>query len=71
MKRLILAGIAAGSIGLLPNPQPADAAEKLTRCMLSAISTCDEAFPNDTPELIAIRGYCYMIRTGMCKIFGG
>ncbi|MCK5713214.1 MAG: hypothetical protein KAI25_10890 [Hyphomicrobiaceae bacterium] len=67
MKRLILAGIAAGSIGLLPNPQPADAAKKLMKCMLDAIESCDGAFGNDSPELIAVRGYCYMIRTGMCK----
>ena len=70
MRRLILAGLLAGAIGMLPNPQPADAAEELGRCAIRAVKSCDDDFPNDSPELIAIRGYCYMIRMGMCKIFG-
>jgi hypothetical protein len=70
MRRLIITGLAAGAIGLLPNPRPADAADKAGKCAIQAVQSCSEEFSNESPELIAIRGYCYMIRTAMCMIFG-
>jgi hypothetical protein len=70
MKRLIIAALAAGVIGILPNPRPADATDKAGRCAIQAVNSCDNDFSDDSPELIAIRGYCYLIRSAICMFFG-
>ena len=70
MKRLMVAALLAGFLGLLPAPQPADAQESDTElCMREAIYTCDEDFDPDSELLVAVRGWCYMIRGGICMAF--
>ena len=70
MKRLVTAVVLAGLVSMLPNPQPADAQRdgKTTKCMIEAVGTCDEDFEGNDIYLAAARGYCYMIRTAMCRI---
>lgn len=70
MRKLILSALAAGAVGLLPNPTPADAQDtSLLECTKEAIASCDEDFKGDSIYMAAARGYCYMIRTGICKIY--
>lgn len=64
MMRLLSAAALAAVVTILPNPVPADAAPK--PCLREAIDSCDADFPGETPEIIAIRGYCYMIRAALC-----
>lgn len=68
MKQLIASALLAGTVAMLPHPTPADAREKdkLATCLAEAIAECDEDFNGDEIYVIAARGYCYMIRTGMC-----
>lgn len=68
MHKLIASAVLAGVVALLPNPRPADAAEKLDKCLFEAIQSCDKDFAGFDPYTIAARGYCYMIRTGMCYV---
>ena len=70
MKRLVTAVVLAGLVSMLPNPQPVDAQRdgKTTKCMIEAVETCDEDFEGNDIYLAAARGYCYMIRTAMCRI---
>lgn len=69
MKRLIMAVLLAGFMVLAPAPQPADAqATDLQRCLRGAIHTCDEDFDPDSEILVAVRGWCYMIRGGICMV---
>ncbi len=68
MKTLIASAAFAGVVALLPNPRPADAAEKLDKCLFEAIESCDRDFGGFDPYTVAARGYCYMIRTGMCYV---
>ncbi|UCF41404.1 MAG: hypothetical protein JSW43_03480 [Gemmatimonadota bacterium] len=68
MKRLVFAGLLAGTLGMLPNPKPADASRTVA-CMLSSIASCDRDFPTKDVYLAAARGYCYMIRTAICRVF--
>ena len=70
MKRLVVAALLAGGIAMLPNPTPADAQKgKLDTCLHEAIESCDEDFDGNSIWVIAARGYCYIIRTGMCYLF--
>lgn len=64
MKRTIYALVSA--LALLGSA-PAARAEPLLRCMEQAIAECDARFPPSDYHLIAIRGWCYMIGTAMCK----
>jgi hypothetical protein len=66
MKTLIMSAALAGVVALLPNPQPADATDRLGKCLIESVNTCDQDFAGYDPYTIAARGYCYMIRTGMC-----
>ena len=68
MKRLIIAGLVAGTLGMVPNPKPADAWHTV-RCMAESIDECDRDFPSEDIYLTAARGYCYTIRTAICRIF--
>jgi hypothetical protein len=68
MKRLIIAGLLAGTLGMLPNPKPADAWHTV-RCMLESVDECDRDFDGQDIYLAAARGYCYMIRTAICRFF--
>ena len=66
MKLLITSAVVAGMVALLPNPRPADAEEKFDKCLFEAIASCDRDFKGWDPYSTAARGYCYIIRTGMC-----
>ena len=70
MKHLVTAVILAGLVSMLPNPQPVDAqGGKATKCLLEAIEECDEDFEGNDVYMAAARGYCYMIRAAICRIF--
>lgn len=64
MKRTIFA-LAAG-LALVGQPAPARATNVI-KCMLQAVADCDASFPNTEYHLVAIRGWCYMIATGICS----
>ncbi len=68
MKRLIIAGLLAGTLGMVPNPRPADASST-AGCLSEAIAECDDDFPANDVYLTAARGYCYMIRAAICSWF--
>lgn len=61
MRKTILAG--ALSLGaLLGTARPAHA-----DCLSEAVASCDADFGgNSNYFTVSIRGWCYMIRTGMC-----
>ncbi|MBI4501621.1 MAG: hypothetical protein HY700_10700 [Gemmatimonadetes bacterium] len=69
MKKLLTTMLLAGALGATTHPVPADAAAVETTCLSGAISSCDSEFGGSSPELIAIRGYCYAIRWGWCSWF--
>jgi hypothetical protein len=64
MKRTIYALVSA--LAFL-GTAPAVKAQSLLRCMEEAIADCDSRFPPTDYRNIAIRGWCYMIGTGICK----
>ena len=68
MKNLIAGLVLAGAVGMLPNPRPADATELQTTCLQEAIASCDNDFKGNDIYSVAVRGWCYMIRTAMCKV---
>jgi hypothetical protein len=69
MKRLIMGAVLAGVVTMLPNPTPADARQdKLAKCLAEAITSCDRDLAGNDIYLAAARGYCYMLRTGMCLV---
>ena len=41
-------------------------ATNVIRCMLEAVAECDQRFPPGDYRNTAIRGWCYMINTGIC-----
>lgn len=61
MRNFLLAGaMAAGAILATPNAARAD-------CLIEAVSSCDKDFGGaSNKELIAVRGWCYLIRAGIC-----
>jgi hypothetical protein len=65
MKRFLWALLLAGVVGMTPNPKPADAVAT-SSCLDKVIADCDEDFPADSENLIAIRGWCYLIRGAWC-----
>lgn len=70
MKRLLVAMLVGGAVGLLPNPKPADAQhESWVKCVDEAVETCNRDFPGSTFYAMAARGYCYAIRSSICKVF--
>ena len=70
MKRLIATAFLVGTLGFLANPKPADAQDsKLKRCLQEAVYSCDKDFQGNEPEIVAIRGWCYMIRGVICTVF--
>ncbi len=72
MRRLFSIALLSGFLGLLPNPQPADAQQKedgkLKRCLQLAVESCDEDFEPNDEKMVAIRGWCYMIRGAICYL---
>jgi hypothetical protein len=63
MKRTIFALVSA--LTLAGSAMPARA-EDIQKCMAVAVKDCDERFPPTDRWNIAIRGWCYIIYTGMC-----
>jgi hypothetical protein len=68
MKGLITSVLLVGTLGIAANPRPADAQPSLEKCLIGAVKSCNADFEGGNPYTIAARGYCYMIRTGMCKL---
>lgn len=68
MKRLLTTVTLAGMVAMLPHPTPADAVTVEKSCVDEAIESCDEDFAGNDWRTIAIRGWCYMIRTGWCEL---
>ena len=66
MKKLLTILLLAEALGALSSPAPADAAAVQT-CLSESISSCDADFGGTTEKIIGIRGWCYMIRWGMCS----
>ncbi len=67
MRNVLGIVVLAGMLGLLSNPAPADA-EDLDTCMQESIKSCDKDFPGGGLYSSSIRGWCYIIRTGMCAL---
>ena len=65
MKRTIFA--LASALTLAGGVTPVRAATTLTKCMIQAVADCDARFPPGDRWSTAIRGWCYIINTGMCK----
>jgi len=62
MKKAMLAGVLAlGAILGSPHTARAD-------CVIEAVDSCDRDFGgNSNYYTIAIRGWCYIVRSGICK----
>jgi hypothetical protein len=78
MRKLMMAMLLAGTLGVLPNPAPAVAAylppggsedQVGGGCLNGSISSCDADFAGSSEKLAGIRGWCYMIRWGWCAWF--
>jgi len=63
MKKTIYSLVAV--LALVGRPAPA-AAESFWKCMIASVSECDSRFPPSDYRNISIRGWCYMITTGIC-----
>jgi hypothetical protein len=65
MKRTLLAAVLAlGAILASPRPARAD-------CLIESVASCNEDFGGSSNYYtIAIRGWCYMIRAGICGAGG-
>ena len=62
MKRIILASaLALGAVLGTPRQARAD-------CLIDAVNSCDDDFgtANSNYYTISIRGWCYLIRAGLC-----
>jgi len=55
----------AAAAALVGRPAPA-VAEPFWKCMIEAVQECDKQFPPNDYYTISIRGWCYMITTGIC-----
>jgi hypothetical protein len=65
MRKLILSMATVGALGMAPAPVPADAT-MAGGCLDDVINECDDDFSADSEYLIAIRGWCYIIRSAWC-----
>jgi hypothetical protein len=65
MKRTIYVLVSA--LALLGSAPAAARAQGWLKCMEQAIAECDRQFPATDYRNIAIRGWCYMINTAICK----
>lgn len=63
MKKTILAGVLALT-AILGTPRAARA-----DCLIDAVESCDDDFGGSSNYYtVAIRGWCYIIRSGMCGV---
>jgi hypothetical protein len=67
MRKLLSIVVVTGALGMLPHPVPADAAQSKS-CLQNAVDSCDRDFPGGDRYTVAIRGWCYLIRTALCKV---
>jgi hypothetical protein len=63
MKKTIFSLVAA--LALVGRPTPATATSVI-RCMIESVAECDARFPPNDYRNISIRGWCYIIYTGIC-----
>ena len=63
MKRTIFSLLALAALAGRPAPAKA---ESLWKCMIEAVADCDARFPPSDYRMTSIRGWCYMITTGIC-----
>jgi hypothetical protein len=70
MKRLITMAGLLGVLWVLPNPTTASAETTAGKCVDEAVASCDDDFSGGDRYTIAIRGWCYIIRTGICLAQG-
>ena len=69
MKRLLTGLLVAGAVGMFSHPVPADAqGEYWTTCVREAVESCNRDFPGDSWYAMSARGYCYAIRSTICKV---
>jgi hypothetical protein len=64
MKRTIYALVSA--LALLGAAPPPAKAMSFWGCMIEAVRECDARFPAGDYRNASIRGWCYMIATGIC-----
>lgn len=64
MKRIIFAAVLALSALTVTAP-PAYARG---HCLIEAVASCNADFPPGDRFNSATRGWCYMIRSGMCRL---
>lgn len=66
MKKFLGALFGLALLTTLSDPTEAVAQDKLLKCTIKAVAECNEEFSPDNEYMVAIRGWCYMIRTGIC-----
>jgi hypothetical protein len=67
MKRLIVAAALCGIIGLLTHPRIASREETVIHsCLREAVRLCDEDLDLNDGLSVAVRGWCYAIRSAFC-----
>jgi len=69
MKKLVLMAMLVGSLGAMPSPTPADAASVARACLDGAVRSCQDEFGGNDAYGTSIRGWCYLIRWGLCELF--
>jgi hypothetical protein len=67
MKRLLTGLLVAGAVGMLPHPVPADAQTSWVKCVNQSVESCNRDFAGDSWYAMSVRGYCYAIRSSICK----
>jgi len=70
MRKLWMSLLLAGGLSALANPAPADAAA-YEGCVDESVASCDQDFSSQAEFLVGIRGWCYMIRWGVCTWING
>lgn len=66
MKRLITMAGLLGVLWVLPHPMTASAQTAAGKCLDAAVGSCDAEFGGSDRFTTSIRGWCYIIRTGIC-----
>ena len=64
MKKMIFSLVAG--LALVGRPTPATATT-LIRCLIDSVAECDARFPPSDYRNVSIRGWCYIITTGICR----
>lgn len=67
MKRLLHLALVTAALTVLPYASPAEAAAGKP-CLQEAIDSCNADFPGGGIYASALRGWCYIIRGGLCAL---